>query len=324
VDALSDVQYFWILPSAVLSLLSFAFRALRWKLILSPSLEISFSEAFHPMMAGFMINCLLPARAGEMVRPVILYKRHHLAFSTGLSTIVVERMFDMVCMVLFLAVILCFFSIPPDAAVRFQEYKLDKDLLNTIGSGMVKLSGIIILGIVLLSNDSCKRRIDRLLLRLPGLFFFAGPGFRLRLAQWISLHVMPFINNISSGFQFIKRLENIFFCLFLSILVWGIQASAWYVLLFGFAGIQLGYLQISAVMILVCFFIALPSVPGYWGLWEIAGIFAMQLLGIPEILSAGYTLVNHAVQIFTIVLIGLISVFFCSFDIRSLNGFQRK
>ena len=58
-------------------------------------------------------------------------------------------------------------------------------------------------------------------------------------------------------------------------------------------------------MIIICFFIALPSVPGFWGLWEVGGVFALALFGISTSDAAGYTLANHAVQMFPVILIGL-------------------
>jgi hypothetical protein len=43
-------------------------------LILEPASKISFWKAFHPLMIGFMLNCILPGRVGEVARPAILQK----------------------------------------------------------------------------------------------------------------------------------------------------------------------------------------------------------------------------------------------------------
>jgi hypothetical protein len=59
------------------------------------------------------------------------------------------------------------------------------------------------------------------------------------------------------------------------------------------------------MMIIILFFIALPSVPGWWGIWEAGGVFAMGLFGVPRLEAAGFTLVSHAMQIFPVILIGI-------------------
>ena len=61
------------------------------------------------------------------------------------------------------------------------------------------------------------------------------------------------------------------------------------------------------MMVIICFFIALPSVPGYWGLWEAAGVFALSIFGIGKEQAAGFTLFNHAVQILPLIPAGCIS-----------------
>ena len=61
------------------------------------------------------------------------------------------------------------------------------------------------------------------------------------------------------------------------------------------------------MMVVICLLIALPPVPGYWGLWEAAGVFALYLFGITGEPAAGFTLVNHAVQILPLIPAGWIS-----------------
>ena len=72
-------------------------------------------------------------------------------------------------------------------------------------------------------------------------------------------------------------------------------------------------------MLIVCFFIALPSAPGFWGLWEAGGVFAMLLFGVSEREAAGFTLANHAIQMFPVIIMGLISAFITGVDIRRVS-----
>jgi len=82
-------------------------------------------------------------------------------------------------------------------------------------------------------------------------------------------------------------------------------------------GISLGFVELAFVMVVICFFIAIPSVPGYWGVWEAGGMFAMLVFDIPRSDAAGYQLINHAVQIFPIMVVGLFSVLVIMFGVKS-------
>ena len=76
-------------------------------------------------------------------------------------------------------------------------------------------------------------------------------------------------------------------------------------------------------MVIVCFFISLPSVPGWWGLWEAGGVFALSLFGVTAQEAAGFTLANHAIQVIPVIIAGLVSAMLLSVNIRQLS-FQGK
>ena len=97
---LTSINYFWILPAISVALSSFILRAVRWRIILESTHRIGFWQAFHPMMIGFMTNCILPGRLGEVARPIILQKEEKIPFATGLATVVTERVFDICLLVL--------------------------------------------------------------------------------------------------------------------------------------------------------------------------------------------------------------------------------
>ena len=319
---LSQFDRFWIFPVVFLSLFSFALRTIRWQLILKPSIKLNFFDAFHPLMAGFMVNCIFPARIGELVRPAVIFKHHQVPFSAGISTIAVERIFDMVCMLLFLAIVLACVTIPPDSTCQFGTYTLNKNMINQLGESMIQVLMIVFVIIGLLCINSIRQTFYRGIRKVPDWFKFAGPRTQSNVEKLAQKFLLGSLENISSVFLVFKNKKQIVLCLLLSFGLWTVQAAAWYAMLFGFGGLDLNFFQISAVMILVCFFIALPSVPGYWGLWEVAGIYAMQLFGAPKELSASYTLVNHAVQVFTMIGIGAVSAFLCGINIRRIFEFK--
>ena len=66
---LASINYLWIVPAVVVIFISFAIRAYRWQIILESAHKVGFWQAFNPLMIGFMINCILPGRVGEVARP---------------------------------------------------------------------------------------------------------------------------------------------------------------------------------------------------------------------------------------------------------------
>ena len=108
-------------------------------------------------------------------------------------------------------------------------------------------------------------------------------------------------------------------CLLLSILIWSLSAFSLYVMSLGCPGIDLSFLELSAVLIIICFFIALPSVPGFWGLWEAGGVFALSIFGVSAREAAGFTLANHAVQMFPVIIVGLISAILTGINVWRIS-----
>lgn len=96
----------WLLAGFVLSIGVFMARALRWIWILRPVARIPFWPAFRATSIGFAANTVLPARAGEVIRPALLARERGLPFSALLASIVFERILDALAQLFFLGVAL--------------------------------------------------------------------------------------------------------------------------------------------------------------------------------------------------------------------------
>ncbi len=91
-------------------LLSYALRAVRWQVMLAPLGPTRFSVALRATTIGFAASFILPARAGEVLRPWLLARREGLDAAAVFATIVVERMLDLVTVLALLAVFLLVFG----------------------------------------------------------------------------------------------------------------------------------------------------------------------------------------------------------------------
>lgn len=316
---LKSINYLWVVPSTLIVFAGFALRAARWQLILNANHKIGFLSSYHPLIIGFMINCILPGRVGEVARPVILKKKDNVPFSTGLATVVAERIFDLFILIALFIFFLSTAKIDPNLIIEFGSYSLNSKTLEVVFSGMIKLSVLLFIGIIVVGLDPTRKIINRIIMGLPFVLFFFGSSFKKKIQDKVCTPVVHIIENFASGFSFIKSPKLILICTIFSVIIWLLGALTYYVFSLGCPGINLSFAKMTSVMLIVCFFIALPSAPGFWGLWEAGGVFAMLLFGVSEKDAAGFTLANHAIQIFPVIIMGLISAIITGVDIRRVS-----
>ncbi len=108
--ALKTINYIYTIPLMFFIMLSMYWRALRWRLYFLPGRDLSSWRLFGPLMVGFGVNNVLPARAGEILRPLALAKQEGIPFSEGIGTIVIERIFDTLTMLVMFFIALQFIT----------------------------------------------------------------------------------------------------------------------------------------------------------------------------------------------------------------------
>jgi uncharacterized membrane protein YbhN (UPF0104 family) len=84
----------------------------RWRYLLGQKEPVPFGPVFSAVMVGYFGNNVLPARAGELLRAHVLGRRTGLSRTFTFATIVVERLFDVATMLLFLLAVMFFFPLP--------------------------------------------------------------------------------------------------------------------------------------------------------------------------------------------------------------------
>ncbi|HHO76583.1 MAG TPA: flippase-like domain-containing protein [Deltaproteobacteria bacterium] len=321
-EYITTINHWWILPSLVFALISLVLRVIRWQVILKPVRKTGFRQAFHPLMIGFMINCVFPGRVGEIARPAILYKRDGIEFSKGLATVVAERIFDLIALfVSFICILMCI-DINRDLDITFGEYHLTTSTLNTIWATTLATS-IILIGMILAIIISRSRSmISRTIMRSPDMLIFADNHIKEKLRAGICAKIVHVLNNIAHGFEVLRNPKDIVLCLLHSFLIWGLVVLSLYVLAFGYPGISISFFEAYTVEIIICFFIMLPSVPGYWGLWEAGGVFGLLIFGIPAKEAAGLILIYHLIHVIPVIIIGIGSAMITGVNIfqSSRNG----
>ena len=114
-DAFRIANYKWLLVAAVCSSLTVPIRAERWRLLCSPT-QIAFPRALGILSVGAALTALLPLRLGDVVRAYLVGEMERRSKVWALATMVVERMFDIVALLVITVVLLPFVSLPDWAA----------------------------------------------------------------------------------------------------------------------------------------------------------------------------------------------------------------
>lgn len=185
-DAILSFNWLWAGPFLFLTFASLWVRAVRWKYLMKPAGEFTSKRLFYPMMAGFAINSLLPARVGEFARAYVLGKKEKLPFASVFATIVVERIFDSITLLILLAFV--FGTLKMDASISY-TYSSKGEVSYRILGGALAFGGIVMLiaaGTLLAAWKKRSRQVFRNMSILAGIvaitllamvpWFFGKPG----------------------------------------------------------------------------------------------------------------------------------------------------
>jgi hypothetical protein len=272
--------------------------------MLRPIGRIPLSAAYHSIIVSFMINCILPGRMGEMARPLILKKKNGLAITSSLATLAAERLLDLATLLALLLLALQGVSFATAEPVSFGGYQLGPELLMALARKAALGMLLLMLGLAVIGSDRLRAKLFDLIRRVGGGARLLGPRGQALADRVVENMIIALLQRLAEGVQYLKKPGNLLIVLLLSAAVWLMNALSFYLVSLGCPGIALNFDDILVMMVIVCLFIALPSVPGYWGLWEAAGVFALAYLGIAHAPAAGFTLFNHALQILPVIVAG--------------------
>lgn len=142
-ESLLHAHYIYILPVFVITIFSHISRAVRWKILIEPmGYEPKTSNTFYSVMGGYFANTFLP-RAGEILRCTLLSRYEKIPVSKLFGTILVERVFDLMCYVLILIIT---FVIQIETVSDFLAGKISKMTDMSTSGSLWSILAIILIG----------------------------------------------------------------------------------------------------------------------------------------------------------------------------------
>jgi uncharacterized protein (TIRG00374 family) len=270
----------WLFVSVVVSLSIFVARALRWTWILRPVGRVPFVPAFRATSVGFAANTVLPARAGEVIRPALLARERGLPFSALLASIVFERILDALAQLSFLGIALY-------AGAGGGGGALSSGRIRWVVAGVAAIAIATALFAVV-----WRATTERLLARLAGIL----PA-RVRPAA------LGIAHTFLDGFASLKTPRLALLVGAGSIAMWGVINVQIYCVMRAF-GLELPLTAAFVVTTAGVLGLAVPT-PGGVGGYHAAVQFALtDIFHVPLDVATGVALVAHAVSFVPISVIG--------------------
>ncbi len=297
-NALRQADYRWIVPLGVVTLLSHLVRAWRWQVLLEalPSASpeagprrVSLKTAFYALMVGYMVNYALP-RMGEVVRTADLAAHEKLSFSGVLGTVVVERILDI--LVLVLGLIATFFLLL-DQSEALQEHFLTP-MQEQISRIPVLTVLVLLLGLAVLMA----------LIYALGYRAEDAPLRRL----WIQ-RIQPILASFKDGLATVLRSPHRFILVFSTLAMWFLYTLMAYIpfLMFDMAGpYSLSLLDGLCIMMLGAVGVAIPSPGGAGSYHYIMRVTLVYLYGVEASLAVTYAVFVHGGQLVLYVVVGFL------------------
>jgi len=281
VTAMRGASYWYILLMVPVTWWSLYIRAQRWRVFLGRVGVAPMATLVASTNIGFMANMVLPLRAGEVIRPVLLSRKETLPLSGVLGSCLLERIFDMFCILtLFgLSVVLV------EVSDRVQQW----------GYWLLMVSlGVAAVLALLRFQEALALRISRGLCNLM-------PG---KLGDPLHGFVEGFVNALTmldSPTAFLRAFAWTFFLWFVIGLVYVLGFWAFHMTV----SVIKGALILTAIIAIV---VSVPSAPGFIGAYQLGCVLALGVFGIDESEAVAYSLVLHAFQFVSVISAGLYSL----------------
>ncbi len=278
-SALSQVDISVLAPVPVLIFMSFITRAQRWRLLVDHQPPVRFWQSFSALMVGYLLNNILPARAGDVARALELGRSERMSRTKVFATLVTERTVDLVTTLTLLAAVLISYPALPE---------------------WIKKAGI------LLSLLSISAMSLLVLVHTTGRRWL--PPLVAMLARWLPVAVGTKLDHmVISALQGIAgmfRPSHAVGFLLLTGLIWTIEVVIVYIVATS-VGLPLALGNALLVLLVLAMGSMVPSSPGQVGTYEFVGLAGLALVALQGPLALAFIVLLHLLTLVGSTMIGV-------------------
>ena len=276
-QTLREANYWWLVPGVAIYFVTVWVRTWRWRSMLEHLKPIPTARLFPIVVIGYMGNNVYPARMGEVLRSYVLRRNEGVPMSASLATVVLERLFDGLVMLLFVFATLPFAPLP--------------DTYRWLVISFSALFGIALAVFMLLAARPAQ--MSRLYTLLVDQL--APVGVRPRLHGLFDRFII--------GLQALRSPREMLTILLTTILIWLGETLKYWFVMHAFP-LDVSFPVLMLMTAVVNLFTTIPSSPGYVGTFDAPGIAVLTQFKVPQPIATGYTLVLHVALWLPITLLG--------------------
>lgn len=286
-DAFQRAHLGYLAGLVAATVVAYAIRAWRWGLLYRPLAAVPFHDLHSATYVGFMSGQIVP-RAGEVLRPYLIARRHPVSTSAGFATIILERLIDLITVLVLFA--LYFFVLPRPA----EEQR--GPLLDTLkAAGFVTaVIAVVALAVLVAFHIYAEKALavgDRVLAWFPAVLARPFRGL---------------LKSFGEGLAVLQAPASLWLMIAAQSLV------LWLAIAYGFHFNNLAFdivLPLPATFLLIAFLVVGVSIPtpGNVGGFHVFYLYAMRdVFGVPTETASAAGISAHALSNLVILAVGLV------------------
>jgi len=342
--ALKDAEYIYIIPTLILIFVSYYFRAVRWSALIAPIKRVSVLNLFSATMIGYMANSVLPARIGEIIRPVMVAKKEKIKVTASFATVVMERIFDLLSIIVFAS--LLFFFLPAETLKDKSVSMINHAEASTevVKAKYVNEKPGVPLSVINEESEAEASNIIKQLkkwstvmaffgiLAITSLFLLslypkkAGAVFE-KLLFFFPHHLrdksVNLLHSFISGLQVLGNKTHLIWIGILSLTIWLLNAASVYVLCYSF-NIGLSFAGACFVIVCLSLAVALPQAPGFIGVFHIATQKSLDVFGVGLSSAQSFAIILWALSIIPITIVGFLFLWREGMSFGEISHYDEK
>lgn len=274
---LRTANYWWIIPGVAVYIIGLWVRAWRWHYTLRHLKPVPVRRLFPLVCIGYFGNNVYPLRAGEVIRSYVLKRTQDISITSSLATVIIERVFDGLTMLLFVFLALPFAPMPA-------QYR----------------NLVIVLTVLMLSATAVF------------ILMAANPTIMSAVYHWGAARLLPAKVRARTDDLYARFMEGIaslgsgsavVMIFGTSVMIWLLETVKYWFVMHAF-DFTVGFIVLMLMNGLVNLATTLPSAPGYIGTFDAPGIETLVAFGVERNLAASYTLTLHAALWLPVTLLG--------------------
>ena len=275
--ALRDANFAIAVPLLLVLALFYWLKARRWAYLLAPVRDFSDMQLFPPMILGFAGNNVLPIRLGELLRIYLLGQEYRISKTLVLATLVLERVFDAICILCLVAVAL------------FTSGVVSEDLSTaSITLALVTAAAITVVVVIAHPPDIARR---------------LASGISRLLPEAMATPISQKFRAIRQGFETVSSPRTILLITMNSLVQWLLLTGCILLSMQAFE-VPIDVTASIVVLGLIVVGISLPSAPGFIGTIELCFVLGLGLFGVDASQALAVAIYYHVLTFAFVTLTG--------------------